>query len=183
MVGADAARVVPVSVAAEAGVARPSTERKLNAIVPAAHAVTARRNLLGPCFISCSLDLVFIAIVVTSGLKSPRAHDLSTSRQLVMLTSCDRISRLRPRTGSPGPGPPSLPTHRHVEEDFAHFRFEKRLPPAAEALHDDGGCWHLLHRVVETCHIGTVGGNTLQGEGGGPECINTVGLGEYGRRA
>src|ERR1035437_3379478 len=77
MAGAVAAVTAePAPAAAPAVPASPNTERKLKAIVPAAHAVTARRNLLGPCFISCSLDLVFIAIVVTSGLRSPERTTL-----------------------------------------------------------------------------------------------------------
>src|SRR5664280_2177210 len=70
-VGATMLDPVNGTTAAPACVLKPTTETTLRAAMPATHAVAIRRNLLGPCFISCSLDLVFIAIVVTSGLRSP----------------------------------------------------------------------------------------------------------------
>src|ERR1017187_58317 len=61
----------PAIPAAPAPPASPSTERPLVAVTATMQVTANRRNLLVPCFISCSLDLVFIATVVTSGLRSP----------------------------------------------------------------------------------------------------------------
>src|ERR1039458_6893947 len=61
----------PAMPTAPATPASPSTERPLTAVTATMQVTANRRNLLVACFISCSLDLVFIATVVTSGLTSP----------------------------------------------------------------------------------------------------------------
>src|SRR5580704_5044237 len=136
MVGADAATVVPASVGntAPAGVVMASTERKLSAMVPAAHAVATRRNLPGPCFMCTPWIRCCIKIVVTAGHKSPQAHSTLHLVQLASRDGCDTIFRISPNFFSLAPNQPAELTFRQPDRPSTEGPWREQRNPQGAPL-------------------------------------------------